>query len=162
MSITSLNSVPKKHHKGKKGDSMYTKIFKLYDEDNDGYVDISFLAEMMRSAGAIFLDNELDKPIENLKVNNGSDIFTLKDYKELCAEFTQNEDTPEDLMEAFKFWDTDGSGKITVEEIRQALTTLGDVLSEDEMNAFIKEADPTGIGIIDYEAYSKILFRKIN
>ena len=88
MSITSLNSVPKKHHKGKKGDSMYTKIFKLYDEDNDGYVDISFLAEMMRSAGAIFLDNELDKPIENLKVNNGSDIFTLKDYKELCAEFT--------------------------------------------------------------------------
>ena len=152
----------KKHHKSKKGDSMYTKIFKLYDEDNDGYVDISFLAEMMRSAGAIFLDNELEKPMERLRSNNGGDFFSQKDYEDLCMEFTKNEDTPEDLMEAFKFWDTDGSGKVTTEEIRTALTTLGDVSSEDEINALIKEADPTNIGVIDYEYYSKVLFRKIN
>ena len=152
----------KKHRKSKKGDSMYTKIFKLYDEDNDGYVDLSFLGEMMRSAGAIFLDSDLEKPMDRLRTNNGEDLFTQKDYKELCIEFTKNEDTPEDLMEAFKFWDTDGSGKVTTDEIKQALTTLGDVLSEDEINALIKEADPTGIGVIDYEAYSKILFRKIN
>ena len=152
----------KKHRKSKKGDSMYTKIFKLYDEDNDGYVDLSFLGEMMRSAGAIFLDSDLEKPMDRLRTNNGEDLFTQKDYKELCIEFTKNEDTPEDLMEAFKFWDTDGSGKVTTDEIKQALTTLGDVLSEDEINALIKEADPTNIGVIDYEYYSKVLFRKIN
>ena len=38
----------KKHHKAKKVDSTYTKIFKLYDEDNDGYVDFAYLSEMMR------------------------------------------------------------------------------------------------------------------
>ena len=141
---------------------MYTKIFKLYDEDNDGYVDLSFLGEMMRSAGAIFLDSELDKPMEKLRTNNGADLFNLNDYQELCVEFTKNEDTVEDLVEAFKFWDSDGSGKVTTDEIRQALTTLGDVLSEDEINALIKEADPTDLGVIDYENYSKILFRKIN
>ena len=148
--------------KKSKKDSMYTKIFKLYDEDNDGYVDLSFLGEMMRSAGAIFLDKELEKPIDTLRTNNGGNYFTQKDYEDLCMEFTKNEDTPEDLMEAFKFWDTDGSGKVTTEEIRKALTTLGDVLSEDEINALIKEADPTNIGVIDYEYYSKILFRTIN
>ena len=152
----------KKHHKGKKADSMYTKIFRLYDEDNDGYVDLSFLAEMMRSAGAIFLDNELEKPMEKLRNNNGGDIFSQKDYQDLCIQYTKNEDTPEDLMEVFKFWDTDGSGKVTTDDIREALTTLGDVLSEDEINALIKEADPTNIGVIDYEYYSKVLFRKIN
>ena len=152
----------KKHHKSKKVDSMYTKIFRLYDENNDGYVDLSFLAEMMRSAGAIFLDNELEKPMEKLRSNYGSDIFTQKDYQDLCVQYTKCEDTPEDLMEAFKFWDSDGSGKVTTDEIRQALTTLGDVLSEDEINALIKEADPTDLGVIDYESYSKILFRKIN
>ena len=152
----------KKHHKGKKADSMYTKIFRLYDEDNDGYVDLSFLAEMMRSAGAIFLDNELERPMEKLRNTYGSDIFTQKDYQDLCVQYTKNEETPEDLMEDFKFWDSDGSGKVTTDEIRQALTTLGDVLSEDEINALIKEADPTDIGVIDYEYYSKVLFRKIN
>ena len=152
----------KKHHKSKKADSMYTKIFRLYDEDNDGYVDLSFLGEMMRSAGAIFLDNELEKPMEKLRNANGADLFNQKDYQDLCVEYTKNEDTPEDLMEAFKFWDSDGSGKVTTEEIRKALTTLGDVLSEDEINALIKEADPSDIGVIDYEYYSKVLFRKIN
>ena len=152
----------KKHHKSKKGDSMYTKIFKLYDEDNDGYVDLAFLAEMMRSAGAIFLDSELEKPMERLRNSNGADLFNQKDYLDLCLEYSKNEDTPEDLMEAFKFWDTDGSGKVSTQEIKQALTTLGDVLSEDEINALIKEADPQDLGVIDYESYSKILFRKIN
>ena len=152
----------KKHHKNKKADSMYTKIFKLYDEDDDGYVDLAFLAEMMRSAGAIFLDSELEKPMARLRNDNGADLFTQQDYQDLCLEFSKNQDTPEDLMEAFKFWDSDNSGKVTTEEIRQALTTLGDVLSEDEINALIKEADPTDIGVIDYEYYSKVLFRKIN
>ena len=152
----------KKHHKSKKGDSMYTKIFKLYDEDNDGYVDLAFLAEMMRSAGAIFLDSELEKPLERLRNSNGADLFNQKDYLDLCLEYSKNEDTPEDLMEAFKFWDTDGSGKVSTQEIKQALTTLGDVLSEDEINALIKEADPQDLGVTDYESYSKILFRKIN
>ena len=152
----------KKHHKKKKEDSMYTKIFRLYDDDNDGYVDLSFLAEMMRSAGCIFLDSELERPMDKLRNQNGADLFNQKDYQDLCMEFNKNEDTPEDLMEAFKFWDSDNSGKVTTEEIRQALTTLGDVLSEDEINALIKEADPTNIGVIDYEYYSKVLFRKIN
>ena len=84
----------KKHHKKKKEDSMYTKIFRLYDEDNDGYVDLSFLAEMMRSAGCIFLDSELERPMDKLRNQNGADLFNQKDYQDLCMEFNKNEDTP--------------------------------------------------------------------
>ena len=152
----------KKHRKSKKSDLMYSKIFKLYDEDNDGYIDLAFLGEMMRSAGAIFLDSDLDKQMEELRNANGADVFNQKDYQDLCAQYSKCEDTPEDLIEAFRFWDNDGSGKVTTEEIRTALTTLGDVLSEDEIDALIKEADPNDIGIIDYEHYSQVLFRKIN
>ena len=100
--------------------------------------------------------------MQKLRNSNGADLFNQKDYQDLCLEYSKNEDTPEDLMEAFKFWDTDGSGKVSTQEIKQALTTLGDVLSEDEINALIKEADPQDLGVIDYESYSKILFRKIN
>ena len=151
-----------KKNKSKKADSTYTKIFKLYDEDKDGFVDLIYLAEMMRSAGAIFLDNELERPMETIRNNNGADIFTQKDYIELCLKFTNNDETEEDLIEAFKFWDTDDSGRVSTDEIRRALTTLGDKLSEDEINALVKEADPNNIGAIDYEHYSKVLFRQIH
>ena len=152
----------KKHHKSKKSDSTYTKIFKLYDEDNDGFVDFAYLSEMMRSAGAIFLDSDLEQPMEQMRTNNGADVFNQKDYIDLCLKFTNNDETVDDLIEAFKFWDTDNSGRVSTEEIRRALTTLGDKLSEEEINALIKEADPSNVGAIDYEYYSKVLFRKIN
>ena len=151
-----------KKNKSKKADSTYTKIFRLYDEDKDGFVDLIYLAEMMRSAGAIFLDNELERPMETIRNNNGADIFNQKDFVDLCTKFINNDETEDDLIEAFKFWDTDNSGRVATEDIRRALTTLGDKLSEDEINALVKEADPDNIGAIDYEHYSKILFRKIN
>ena len=158
----SVRSSTKKHHKAKKADSTFTKIFKLYDEDNDGFVDLIFLGEMMRSAGAIFLDSDLERPMETIRNSHGADIFDEKDYVELCMKFINNDETVDDLIEAFKFWDTDNSGRVATEDIRKALTTLGDKLSEDEIEALIKEADPNNIGAIDYEYYSKILFRKIN
>ena len=158
----SVRQSTKKHHKSKKGDYTLTKIFRLYDEDKDGFVDFVYLPEMMRSAGAIFMDSDLERPMETIRTINGADIFNHKDFVELCTKFINNDETEEDLIEAFKFWDTDNSGRVATEDIRRALTTLGDKLSEDEINAFIKEADPDNIGAIDYEYYSKILFRKIN
>ena len=155
-------SSKKKKHRTKKPDSTYTKIFRLYDEDNDGFVDFVYLGEMMRSAGAIFLDNDLERPMEIIRNNNGADIFTEKDYTDLCLKFTNNDETVDDLIEAFKFWDTDNSGRVSTDDIKKALTTLGDKLTEDEINALVKEADPNNIGAIDYEHYAKILFRKIN
>ena len=158
----SARSSTRKHHKGRKADSTLTKIFRLYDEDKDGFVDFVYLAEMMRSAGAIFMDSDLERPMETIRNNNGEDIFNQKDFVDLCTKFINNDETEDDLIEAFKFWDTDNSGRVATEDIRRALTTLGDKLSEDEINALVKEADPDNIGAIDYEHYSKILFRKIN
>ena len=158
----SLRASTKKSHKSKKGDLTYVKIFKLYDEDNDGFVDFVYLAEMMRSAGAIFLDSDLERPMETMRTNYGADIFNQKDYIDLCTQYTNSDETVDDVIEAFKFWDTDNSGRVATEDLKKALTTLGDKLTQDEIDAFVKEADPDNIGAIDYEHYSKILFRKIN
>ena len=157
----SVRSSTKKHHK-KKADLTFAKIFKLYDDDNDGFVDFVYLAEMLRSAGAIFLDSDLEQPLETMRTNYGADIFNQKDYIDLCVQYTNSNETVDDVIEAFKFWDTDNSGRVATEDLRKALTTLGDKLTEDEIEAFVKEADPDNIGAIDYEYYSKILFRKIN
>ena len=78
----SVRQSTKKHHKSKKGDSTLTKIFRLYDEDKDGFVDFVYLPEMMRSAGAIFMDSDLERPMETIRTNNGADIFNHKDFVE--------------------------------------------------------------------------------
>ena len=152
----------KKHAKKEKEEQILEKIFKLFDEDEDGFVEMTNVGEMLRSAGAIFMDPDLEKPLKKIRNTNGADLCTFDDFKTLYAEFSKSDETVDDIVEAFKFWDDDGSGKIPVDVVRQSLTTLGDRLNEDEMNAMIKEADPSDIGFIDYEEYSKVLFKKLS
>lgn len=150
-----------KHSKKDKEEKALEKIFRLFDEDEDGFVELPNVGEMLRSAGAIFMDADLERPLSKIRQDNGADLCTLQDFKNLFAEYSQNEDTEDDIIDAFKFWDEDGSGKIPVDVLKESLTTLGDVLNEDEIKAFLKEADPNDIGFIDYEAYTKILFKKL-
>lgn len=50
----------------------------------------------------------------------------------------------------FQTFDRDGSGKISADELRQMMHTLGERLTDDEIEDMIREADEDGDGQIDY------------
>ena len=52
----------------------------------------------------------------------------------------------EEIREAFKVFDKDGNGFISAAELRHVMTTLGEKLSEDEVEEMIREADVDGDG----------------
>ena len=47
-------------------------------------------------------------------------------------------------------FDKDGNGLISPAEIRQAMTSLGEKLTDEEVDELIKEADIDGDGHINY------------
>ncbi|XP_020260693.1 calcium-dependent protein kinase 14-like [Asparagus officinalis] len=57
------------------------------------------------------------------------------------------------LKEMFKGMDTDNSGTITLEELKQGLTKQGTKLSEMEVKQLMEAADADGNGTIDYEEF---------
>ncbi|GMI84155.1 calcium-dependent protein kinase 17 [Hibiscus trionum] len=57
------------------------------------------------------------------------------------------------LKEMFKGMDTDNSGTITLQELRQGLAKQGTKLSEYEVKQLIEAADADGNGTIDYEEF---------
>lgn len=54
-----------------------------------------------------------------------------------------------EMKSAFKVFDHDGSGTISLDELRRVMTSFGELLSEDELDAMIKEVDKNGDGSID-------------
>lgn len=56
------------------------------------------------------------------------------------------------LMEAFRVFDREQSGRIPVAELRHILTSLGERLTEAEADEMLREADPESTGSIDYAA----------
>ena len=54
-----------------------------------------------------------------------------------------------EMKSAFKVFDHDGSGTISLDELRRVMTSFGELLSEDELDSMIKEVDKNGDGSID-------------
>ena len=53
------------------------------------------------------------------------------------------------LQEAFKVFDRDNNGFISAAELRHVMTSIGEKLTDDEVDEMIREADQDGDGRID-------------
>ena len=64
------------------------------------------------------------------------------------------------IEEAFKVFDRDGNQLISAAELRQVMTTLGDKLTDEEVDEMIREADIDGDGHINYEEFVRMMMAK--
>ena len=75
---------------------------------------------------------------------------------DVCLEFLtmmarkmKDTDSEEEIREAFKVFDRDNNGFISAAELRHVMTSIGEKLTDDEVDEMIREADQDGDGRID-------------
>ncbi|XP_060168751.1 calcium-dependent protein kinase 5 [Lycium barbarum] len=122
------------------------EMFKAMDTDNSGAITFDELKAGLRKYGSTLKDIEIRELMDAADVDNSGTI----DYGEfIAATIHLNKlDREEHLMAAFQYFDKDGSGYITVDELQQACAdhNITDVLMED----IISEVDQDNDGRIDY------------
>ena len=85
-----------------------------------------------------------------LQIGNGTIEFP--EFVAMMAKKQQDGgDQEEDLREAFKVFDKDGNGQISQSELKQVMLSLGENLTEDEIEEMVLEADIDGDGQVNYE-----------
>ena len=89
--------------------------------------------------------NQKNKIIEKEIVNN--------DNQEEINNY--NEDNIDEVIKAFEYFDTNHSGKLNVSDLTKALSTFGDIMTEEEMYKIFREA---GININTDEEIDYIKF----
>ena len=65
-----------------------------------------------------------------------------------------------EIKEAFKIFDRDGNGYIDAKELKQVVTRLGQVLTSDEADEFMLEADLDGDGKLDYNEFVRMMLQE--
>ncbi|KAK8529720.1 hypothetical protein V6N12_060493 [Hibiscus sabdariffa] len=122
------------------------EMFTSMDTDNSGAITFDELKAGLRRYGSTLKDTEIRDLMDAADVDNSGTI----DYGEFIAATVHLNklEREEHLVAAFRYFDKDGSGYITVDELQQACAEhhMTDVLLED----IIREVDQDNDGRIDY------------
>ncbi len=85
-------------------------------------------------------------------MSTGNLLFTDPIHAEfltMMARKMKDTDSEEEIREAFKVFDRDNNGFISAAELRHVMTSIGEKLTDDEVDEMIREADQDGDGRID-------------
>jgi calmodulin len=77
--------------------------------------------------------------------------LTRPEFLTMMARKMKDTDSEEEIREAFKVFDRDNNGFISAAELRHVMTSIGEKLTDDEVDEMIREADQDGDGRIDCE-----------
>ncbi|KAH7963088.1 hypothetical protein HPB52_019520 [Rhipicephalus sanguineus] len=78
----------------------------------------------------------------------------------MAKEDIRSADVDEEIREAFKVFDRNGDGFVSVAELRHVMTTMGEKLTHEEVDEMIREADQDGDGRINYEEFVNMVTSK--
>ena len=79
----------------------------------------------------------------------------------MCYREFHDSEIEEEIREAFRVFDKEGNGFISTTELSLVMQNIGDVLSEEETDELIAEADIDGDGNVNYEEFVAMLFREV-
>ncbi|KAI0748708.1 hypothetical protein C8Q80DRAFT_1121064 [Daedaleopsis nitida] len=134
------------------------EAFSLFDKDGDGTITTKELGTVMRSLGQNPTEAQLQAMINEVD-GDGDGTIDFPEFMTMMAPKTPV--TPatdnEEFTEAFKLFDEDRNGYISAADLRHAMGSLGEKLSDSEVDEMIREADVDGDGQINYEEFVKMM-----
>ncbi|KAJ3785020.1 calmodulin-like protein [Lentinula aff. detonsa] len=137
----------------------FKEAFSLFDKDGDGTITTLELGTVMRSLGQNPTDAELQDMINEVDVD-GNGTIDFNEFLAMMEKKFKDTDSEEEIRQAFQVFDKDGNGTISAKELKAVMESLGEKLSDQEVDAMIVEADEDGDGSINYQEFVAMMLSK--
>ncbi|KAF9465904.1 calmodulin-like protein [Collybia nuda] len=134
----------------------FREAFSLFDKDKDGTISSHELGTVMRSLGQNPTEAELQDMINEVDIDRNG-IIDFDEFLALMVKQSKEGDEEEEMRLAFEVFDKDGSGSISVAELKQVMESLGENLTTHEINEMIREADENNDGEISFAEFKKMM-----
>ncbi|XP_069118558.1 calmodulin-like isoform X2 [Argopecten irradians] len=134
----------------------YREVFDVYDKNKDGVIEAKELEKVMRDLGQNPSTDEIIERISEGDIN-GDGTIDFQEFLLMMAKRRKCPKNDDDLQRAFDVFDKDGNGYISRDELKSVMETLGERLTEVELDEMLKEADKDGDGQVNYEEFVQIM-----
>ncbi|XP_053397983.1 calmodulin-like [Mercenaria mercenaria] len=130
--------------------------FSVFDKDGDGTISTTELSSVLKNMGQNLPDADLEEMINEVDEDGNGEIdfdefLTMMENK---LQYKENED---EILEAFKVFDN-GKGFIRASDLREILKTLGDRMTDEEVDEMMLEADIKD-GMINIHEFVTVICR---
>ncbi|KAL3905687.1 MAG: hypothetical protein SGILL_009578 [Bacillariaceae sp.] len=126
-------------------------IFAKYG--SGGKIGSSEIAKACRAGG--LNPSEVDLKEWKSEVKSGLDEAGFVKFRNRT--YGESGDSVDEIVDAFQAFDTTGNGYITTTELKHILTTMGEKMTDSEVNTLISECDVDN-GKVNYISMANMLF----
>ncbi|XP_063682315.1 neo-calmodulin-like isoform X4 [Bolinopsis microptera] len=135
----------------------YRQLFKLFDKNDDGSISVDELGHVFRiHLGKSLSENDLNRIIEQVDENQSKTI-EFSEFLTLMASETWNEIEKGEIVKAFAVFDRNKDGYVDAQELRFALCTYGEAMTQQEADELLAIADLDKNGLIDYNEFQAMM-----
>ncbi|EDW99491.2 TpnC4, isoform B [Drosophila yakuba] len=134
--------------------------FKAFDHDGAGWIEHADVSSILEILG-----QKLEPPAVKALIKEVDKGTTGKlDFSQFCklaARFIEVEEDvgalQNELKEAFRVYDKEGKGYLTVATLRGILHELDDKISNQDLDSIIEEIDADGSGTVDFDEFMQVM-----
>jgi len=134
----------------------FKEAFDEFDTDGSGTISPEELLGVLRAMGQNPTEDELLNLVMEVDID-GNGTIEFEEFLNMMKKKANETDEEADLREAFKIFDRNKDGWITMKELKKVASMLGTMLTKEELDEFMAEADADGNGKLDYDEFVKML-----
>jgi len=133
----------------------FKETFMLFDTKGDGMIPCNQVGDVLRALGQNPTQSEVARLVQDQR-NDGRVSFET--FLPILQAVSQKpiKDTVDDFVEGLRHFDKDGNGFISSAELRHMLTSLGEKMSEEDVEDLIRGQEDSH-GNINYEEFVKMV-----
>jgi len=134
------------------------EAFKLFDTDDSGTIDSDELKVAMRAMGFEPKRDEVRRMIAESD-RDGSGTISFETFQAVMATKMHTRDPREEAIKAFRLFDDDETGTISLKNLRRVAKELGENMTDDELQMVIDFCDKDGRGEIMMDDFCQTILQ---